>query len=366
MLIADITSYLESIAPLSLQEDYDNAGLITGDTSWQCSGILCTLDVTEAVIAEAAEKKCNLIVAHHPLIFRGLKKINGRNAVERAVISAIKKDIAVYAAHTNLDNVIDGVNGRIADTIGLRDRMVLDPKPAILKKLYTFVPVAHMDNVRNALFAAGAGHIGNYSECSFVHPGTGTFKPEAGTNPFSGTQGVRQNEDEIKLEVVLPAYNERRVIKALIGSHPYEEVAYDLVDLTNTHAGTGSGLIGTIEPLTAKEFLILLKEKFGLQLVRHTPLADRPVERVAVCGGAGSFLISKALAAGANAYVTADIKYHEFFGAEGQMLLCDIGHYESEQFTTDLVAELLEEKFPTFAVLKSEVATNPVSYFTGS
>lgn len=365
MLIKDITSYLESIAPLSLQEDYDNAGLIAGNPSWECTGILCTLDVTEEVIEEAINKKCNCIVAHHPLIFRGLKKINGRNAVERAVIMAIKNDIAIYASHTNIDNVIHGVNGKIADKIGLKNRTVLDPKPAVLKKLFTFVPVAHLDIVRNALFAAGAGHVGNYSECSFIHTGTGTFKPGEGTNPFSGTQGVRQNEEEIKLEVILPAYNERQVIKALVESHPYEEVAYDLIDLANTHQGTGAGLAGTIEEMGETDFLQLLKERFSLQLVRHTPLTGRRIKKVAVCGGAGSFLISKALSANVDAYVTGDVKYHEFFGAEGQMLLCDIGHYESEQFTTDLFIEILERKFPTFAVLESRIVTNPVNYFTG-
>jgi dinuclear metal center YbgI/SA1388 family protein len=365
MQIKEITAYLESIAPLSLQEDYDNAGLLTGDPSWECTGILCTLDVTEDVIEEAVNSNCNCIVAHHPLIFRGLKKINGRNAVERALIAAIKKDIAIYASHTNIDNVIHGVNGRIADKIGLTNRSVLNPKPAVLKKLYTFVPVAHLDKVRDALFEAGAGHIGNYSECSFIQPGTGTFKPEAGTNPFSGEQGKRQNEEEIKLEVILPAYNEGQVLKALVESHPYEEVAYDVVDLANTHQGTGAGVIGTIAGITEQEFLVLLKDRFNLQLIRHTPFTGRQIRKVAICGGAGSFLISRALASGADAYVTGDIKYHEFFGAEGMMLLCDIGHYESEQFTTDLFIEILEQKFPTFAVLKSRVVTNPVSYFTG-
>jgi dinuclear metal center YbgI/SA1388 family protein len=365
MKIYDLTSFIETVAPLSLQEDYDNAGLITGDPSWECSGVLCTLDVTEDVIDEAVRKKCNCIVAHHPLIFRGLKKITGYNQVERTVIAAIKNNIAVYAAHTNLDNVIDGVNGKIADKLGLRNRKVLEPKVPLLQKLYTFVPEPHLQKVRDALFAAGAGDISQYSECSFTQPGTGTFKPGEGTDPYSGTIGIRQEEQETKLEVILPAYNKSRVLRALFESHPYEEVAYDLVNLVNEHQGTGSGLTGEIEPVTEQEFLMMLNTSFNPFCIRHTPLTGNLIKRVAVCGGAGSFLIAKALSSGVDAYVTGDIKYHEFFGAEGRMLLCDIGHFESEQFTVDLFIELLVRKFPTFAVLKSEVRTNPVHYFTG-
>lgn len=365
MKISDLTSYIQNIAPLVLQEDYDNAGLLVGNPSWECTGALCTLDVTEEVIAEALQKKCNCIVAHHPLIFRGLKRINGATQIEKTVIAAIKNDIAVFAAHTNLDNIISGVNGKIADKIGLKNRRVLEPKPSVLQKLFTFVPVADLDKVRDALFAAGAGDISNYSECSFISPGTGTFKPGATTNPFSGTIGVRQNEEETKLEVILPRYKSRAVLQALFDVHPYEEVAYDLVNLENDHAGTGAGIIGEIEPLSEEQFLTMLNAQFDTGAIRHTAPTGKRIKKVAVCGGAGSFLISKALTLGADAYVTGDVKYHEFFGAEGRMLLCDIGHYESEQFTTDLFVELLAKKFPTFAVLKSEVRTNPVHYFTG-
>ena len=365
MKISDLTSYLQTVAPLSLQEDYDNAGLLIGDPSWECSGVLCTLDVTEEVIKEALQKKCNCIVAHHPLIFRGLKRITGNSQVERTVIAAIKNDVAVFAAHTNLDNVINGVNGKIADKLGLKNRKVIEPKSSTLLKLFTFVPAEHLDKVRNALFEAGGGDISNYSECSFSHPGTGTFKPGDGAAPFSGTIGTRQNENEIKLEVILPAYKKNALLQALFRAHPYEEVAYDLVSLENDHTGTGSGLIGDIGPIDGEEFLTLLSTSFNNGSIRHTPLTGKKITKVAVCGGAGSFLISKALNAGADAFVTGDVKYHEFFGAEGRMLLCDIGHYESEQFTTDLFIELLEKKFPTFAVLKSEVRTNPVHYFTG-
>ena len=365
MKISDLTSYIQNIAPLSLQEDYDNAGLILGDPSWECTGILCTLDVTEEVVEEAIRKKCNCIVAHHPLIFRGLKKITGDTQVEKTVIAAIRNNIAVYAAHTNLDNIINGVNGKIADKLGLRNRRVIDHKTSVLQKLFTVVPAAGLDKVRDALFAAGAGDISSYTECSFTHPGMGTFKPGEGTDPYSGVVGVRQNEAEIKLEVILPAYKRNAVLQALFRAHPYEEVAYDLVNLANNHDATGSGIIGDVDPVSEEEFLTILNRTFNNGAIRHSPYTGKKVARIAVCGGAGSFLIPKALSLGADAYVTGDVKYHEFFGAEARMLLCDIGHYESEQFTTDLFIELLEQKFPTFAVLKSEIRTNPVHYFTG-
>ena len=364
MKIADVLACLETVAPFSYQENYDNAGLLTGDVNWQCTGILCTLDATEEVIREAVAKKCNLIVAHHPIIFSGLKKINGKNYVERAVILAIKNDIAILASHTNLDNVIDGVNGRMANQLGLTNRSILAPRSNTLKKLFTFVPADHIEVVRKAIFEAGAGDIGNYNECSFSVEGMGTFKGNESTNPFVGEPGKRHYEQELKLEVVFPAQIQSSVLNALKAAHPYEEVAFDVIDLANSHPMTGSGLVGQLpEPMEERAFLELLKNQFGLQLVRHTRFLERPVAKVALCGGAGSFLISKALTQNADVYVTADMKYHEFFDADGRMMICDIGHYESEQFTTDLLADILHKKFPTFAVLKSEVQTNPVHYY---
>lgn len=364
MKIADITRYLESIAPPALQESYDNCGLLTGNPDTACTGVLVTLDATEAVVAEAKQKGCNLIVAHHPIIFSGLKKINGKNYVERTVIAAIKNDIAIYAIHTSLDNMASGVNGRIADTLGLVSRNILFPKEQPLRKLYTFVPLAQAEAVRNALFAAGGGHIGQYAECSFSVTGTGTFKAGQGANPIVGTIGARHEETELKLELVFPAWLQQPLVAALLEAHPYEEVAYDIVSLSQAAVGIGSGLTGQLpEPLEPEAFLALLKDRFGARVIRHTALPQKQVQQVAVCGGAGSFLISKALAAGADAFVTADLKYHEFFDAENRLLLCDIGHYESEQFTTDLLAELLQQKFITFAVLKSDQITNPVYYY---
>jgi dinuclear metal center YbgI/SA1388 family protein len=364
MKIADIIALLESIAPPSLQESYDNAGLLTGNAGWVCTGALCTLDATEEVVLEAMQRGCNLVVAHHPIIFGGLKKITGRNYVEKTIITAIKNDIAIYAIHTNLDNVIDGVNGMMADKLGLKNRKILSPKEGMLKKLFTFVPVEQVEQVRAALFEAGAGDIGNYNECSFGVEGTGTFKGGEGTNPFVGQPGERHYEKEQKIEVIFPAYLQTALIRALRTAHPYEEVAYDVVDLANTHPGIGSGLVGELpQAMPEAAFLKHLKQAFDLPLIRHTALRGKPVKKVALCGGAGSFLVSKALGVGADVYITGDMKYHEFFDANGRLIIADIGHFESEQFTIDLLAGVLQEKFPTFAVLKTALKTNPVHYF---
>ena len=364
MKIQDITSFLETVAPLSLQESYDNAGLICGNAGWNCTGIITTLDATEAVVNEAIEKKCNLIVAHHPIIFGGLKKITGRNYVERTIILAIKNDIAIYAIHTNLDNILDGVNGKMADMLGLINRSVLQPKQGLLKKLFCFVPVDHAAALREAMFAAGAGQISHYSECSFNSTGTGTFKPGAGTNPFVGTIGEQHQESEMKIEMIFPAWLQSAICSAMIAAHPYEEVAYDIISLENKAGDTGSGLLGELpEPIPEQAFLELLKNRFGLSVVRHTPLLGEPVKKLAICGGAGSFLIGAASASGADFFVSADLKYHEFFDADGRLVIADIGHYESEQYSTDLLFDILRKKFPTFAVLKTGVKTNPVHYF---
>lgn len=366
MLVKDIITHLEATAPLPLQESYDNAGLLTGSPDWECTGILCSLDATEAVIGEAISRGCNLVVAHHPIIFSGLKKITGKNYVEKTVITAIKHDIAIYAIHTNLDNILAGVNNRIADRLGLINREILLPKTGQLMKLYTFVPHAQADQVRDALFKAGAGHIGEYSEASFNVNGTGTFKGSDKTSPFSGNPGLRQLEPETKIETIFPAYLQKQVVGALLEAHPYEEVAYDLISLSNDFQAVGSGMTGELpEAMDETGFLYMLKTSFELSVIRHTPLLGKKIRKVAICGGSGSFLTSKAISSGADIYVTADIKYHEFFDANSRILLADIGHWESEQFTTGLLIEILQAKFPTFAVLKSEVKTNPVNYFIG-
>ena len=366
MNINNIIQVLEQLAPPALQESYDNAGLITGSPSWECSGIICTLDATEAVVLEAKEKGCNLVVAHHPIVFGGIKKLNGKNYVEKAVIAAIKNDIAIYAIHTNLDNVIHGVNNRIADKLGLFNRKILAPKAGLLMKLYSFVPHAQAEQLRNALFAAGAGDIGQYSHCSFSAEGTGSFQAGEGTNPYIGAIGKTHFEPETKIEVIFPAWLQQQVLAALFEAHPYEEVAYDLVSLSNDYQDVGSGLIGELpEAMDEPFFLQMLKTSFDLKIIRHTPFLGKKIKKVALCGGSGSFLTGKAVSKGADIYISADFKYHEFFDANDQILIADIGHWESEQYTTDLLIDVLQAKFPTFAVLKSGVKTNVVNYFTG-
>lgn len=364
MTISEIIDHLEMLAPPAYQEHYDNAGLLAGNPGWVCNGVLVALDATEEVVLEAKARGCNMVVAHHPIIFTGLKKITGRNYVERTVIAAIKNDIALFAVHTNLDNVGDkGVNGRIADKLGLVDRKVLAPRGSTLCKLYCFVPVGHLEAVRGAVFAAGAGFIGGYSECSFSVEGMGTFKAGEGAQPFVGQIGRRHEEKEARLEVIFPAHLSGQVVAAMTAAHPYEEVAYDLVPLANRQEGTGAGLVGELaSPMEEEELLGRICALFQVPVVRHTRLTGRPVKRVAVCGGSGSGLISNALSVGAHFYITADVKYHEFFDANDRLVIADIGHFESEQYTVDLLIDVLREKFSNFAVLKSDIRTNPVHY----
>ncbi|MEP7229377.1 MAG: Nif3-like dinuclear metal center hexameric protein [Ginsengibacter sp.] len=363
MKISVVIECLENFAPLSLQEDYDNAGLIVGNKQDECTGIITALDVTEKVVQEAVSKKCNLIVAHHPIIFKGLKRLNGANYVERTVISAIKNNIAVYAIHTNLDNVIAGVNKQIAEKLGLQNLQVLEPKEKILKKMVTFSPKGNADAVRNALFKSG-GKLGNYSECSFNTEGVGTFKAEPGAHPYIGDIRKRHEENETRIEVIFPAHLQKQIVASLKAAHPYEEVAYDIYPLDTNLTDFGSGLFGDLpKPLSEKKLLLVLKTAFKLQTIRHSPFLKNKISRIAVCGGAGSFLISQAKASGAQAFITSDIKYHEFFDADSEILMADIGHFESEQYTIALLADILTEKFPNFAVLKTKINTNPVNYY---
>lgn len=360
--IGDITRYLETIAPTSLQESYDNAGLLTGSATWQCTGALITLDSTEAVIDEAIAAGCNLVIAHHPIIFSGLKKLNGKNYIERTIIKAIKNDIAIYAIHTNLDNVSRGVNQKIAELIGLTNTQILSPKKGLLRKLVFFCPVDKTEAVRNAIFEAGAGQIGNYSSCSFNVQGKGTFLGNTDTNPYVGEQGKLHTEDEVRVETIFPAYLEDKVITALIAVHPYEEVAYDIY-LPDNAANIGSGMVGNLEnPVNELDFLKQLKQIFNCGVVKYTQLLNKPVKKVAVCGGSGRFLLNDAIRAGADVFVTSDFKYHDYFDADSRIVVADIGHYESEQFTKQLLHALLIKNFTTFAVRVSKTGTNPVNY----
>lgn len=363
MQIKDLANCIETFAPLSLQEDYDNAGLLIGNPGNKVNRALICIDVTESILDEAISHECDMIIAHHPLIFRGITKLNGRNATERIVENCIRKGIAVYAAHTNLDNTANGVNAMLSQKIGLINSKVLRPGNGILRKLVTFCPTDHAETVRQALFNAGAGHIGNYDNCSFNSQGSGSFRALENANPFAGSVNEFHFEDEIRIETIFPSYSQSAVIRALLSSHPYEEVAYDIYKLENDFNGSGSGMIGELtEPENEKDFLLRIKELIGGSIIRHTPLAGKQIKKVALCGGSGSFLIRDAISAGADIFLTGDIKYHDFFMAEGQILIADIGHYESEQFTKELLFTLLTEKFPNFAVLISKTLTNPIIY----
>ncbi len=364
MTVREITSYLESLAPLSLQESYDNCGLITGSPQDEVTGVLVSLDCTEEVVDEAVRLGLSMIVSHHPIVFRGLKKFNGKNYVERTVINAIRNNIAIYAIHTNFDNYLHGVNAEIGERLGLKDLRILAPKSEILSKLVCYVPHNYSERVLDEMFSAGAGKIGNYGECSFQMEGTGTFYPMEGANPAEGEVGKRSEVSEKRVEVLVDAHRGPQVIAAMKAAHPYEEVAYELYPLLNENQTVGSGMIGRLEESVSElDFLAFVKETFHCGSIRHTHLLGRPVETVAFCGGAGSFLLSQAKRQGADVFITGDFKYHEFFDAENQIVIADIGHFESEQFTSQRLAGLLTKKFPKFAVRLTEVVTNPINYF---
>ncbi|HAN17934.1 MAG: Nif3-like dinuclear metal center hexameric protein [Bacteroidetes bacterium GWC2_33_15] len=363
MKIKEVISYLESFAPLSLQEDYDNSGLIIGNPDAELTGILITIDSIEEVVQEAIDKNLNLIISHHPVIFSGLKKINGKNYIEKTVLKAIKNDIAIYAAHTNLDSVSGGVNSKIAQKLNLKNTRILSNSLNQLIKLVYFVPVQQAEETRKAVFEAGAGHIGNYDMCSFNVEGKGTFKARENTNPFVGKKGEIHTENEIRVEVILPKQIKNNVIQALISAHPYEEVAYDLYALENEYTGSGIGIIGELEnEMNELDFLNQLKSLFNAKCIRYTGLLDKPIKKAALCGGSGSFLLNRAIAEKADVFISADFKYHQFFDANNKILIADIGHFESEQFTKELIYELLIKKFPKFAVHLSEINSNPINY----
>ncbi|RZJ68953.1 MAG: Nif3-like dinuclear metal center hexameric protein [Flavobacterium sp.] len=364
MKLALITNYLESLAPLNYQEDYDNSGLIVGNPNDEVTSAFVALDCTEPIVDEAIAKGCNLIITHHPIVFKGLKRFNGKTYVERVVQKAIKHNIALYAIHTNLDHVAHGVSGEICKRLGLENAKVLSPKGDILKKLVTFCPLANADEVRGALFGAGAGNIGHYSDCSFNAEGTGTFKAGAGTNPFVGQVGNLHREAEVRIETIFKVQDERKVLLALLEHHPYEEVAYDIYSLANKLDNVGAGMVGWLpQEMDGEAFLRHVKNTMHAKVIRHTDLLPKRIKKVAVCGGSGSFLLKQAIAAGADAFITADFKYHEFFDAENKLMICDIGHYESEQFTSNLLIDNIQEKFPNFAIRLTEHNTNPINYF---
>lgn len=363
MTIKQITDLVEDIAPLPYAEDFDNVGLLVGDAYQECSGVLVTLDTLEEVVDEAIEKNCNLILSFHPIIFSGLKKITGKSYVERVVLKAIRNDIAIYSIHTALDNSFRGVNAKMCEVLGLENVQVLIPQKDTVKKLTTFVPTEHADNLRQALFNAGAGAIGNYSHCSFNLEGKGTFMGGEDSDPQYGVKGELHEEKEVQIGVTFPRHAESAVLKTLFSTHPYEEVAYEVITLENKNQHIGIGMTGEFrKEMEEKEFLALVKSVFKTGCVRHSAISDKKIKKVAVLGGSGAFGIGNAMASGADAYVTGDLKYHDFFRAEGRILLADPGHYETEQFTKNLLVEHLRKKIPNFAIVLSVCNTNPVKY----
>jgi len=362
-IIEDIVCYLEKIVPLAYQEDYDNAGLVVGELATPVTGILICLDITESVLKEAKVKNCNLIIAHHPIIFRSISKLTSESYVGRCITQAIKQDIALYGLHTNLDNLAHGVNEQIAQTLCLNDLTVLLPKTGTLRQLTTFVPYSSIDLVLQALHAAGAGHLGDYTHCSFATKGTGSFRPTLAAHPYIGTVDQPEKVEEGRIEVTFPAHLEIPVLQALRATHPYEEVVYYVHKLSNTDPKVGAGMVGELSSaLSSQTFLAYLKAKMQLAYIRHTMLIDRPIKRIAVCGGSGSFLIEQAILKYADVLVTSDVKYHDFFKADGQIIIADIGHYESEVGVKELIYTLLSKKFTNIALLKCETVTNPIYY----
>ena len=363
MIIKEVTNYIEELAPLNYAEEFDNVGLLVGTYNTIVSGILVTLDTLEETVEEAIANNCNLIVSFHPIIFGGLKKLNGNSYVERVVLKAIKNDIAIYATHTALDNSKNGVSAKICDVLGLQNTKILIPKKGIIKKLTTYVPVKNADALRNSLFSANAGNIGNYENCSFNIEGQGTFKGNKNSNPVLGEKGKQHREKEIKISIVFESKNETSILNALQENHPYEEIAYEIVTTENVHQNIGMGMMGELSSeMNEKDFLLFVKNTMKTDCIRHSAFINKKIKKVAVLGGSGSFAISNAKKAGADAYLSADFKYHEFFKAENTILLADIGHYESEQFTKNLLVDYLTKKISNFAVILSEKSTNPIYY----
>ena len=364
MTIQKVITEIEKHIAISQAEDFDNVGLLCGLPERNVSGILVCHDALENIVEEAIHRNCNLIVCFHPIIFSGLKSLTGKNYVERAVLKAIENKVAIYAIHTAFDNDFHGVNAGICNLLGLKNLKILQPKKDNLKQLNVYVPNDHSENVKEALFSAGAGNIGFYDECSFKIEGKGTFRPIEGSSPFSGEQNIRENADEAMISVIFESFKQNQIVAAMKAAHPYEEVAHQIYQLENDNQYSGLGMYGEFETeVDENYFLNLVKEKFNLNIIKHSDLNNKKIRRVGVLGGSGASGIKAALSKKCDAYLTGDLKYHDYFLAESKMLICDIGHYESEQLVSQQLFEILSQKFSTFAVLKSSEKTNPVNYF---
>lgn len=364
MTIKEVISIIENQIAIPQAEDFDNVGLLCGVPDRNVSGVLFCHDALENVIDEAIVKNCNLVVCFHPIIFSGLKSITGKNYVERAVLKAIENKVAIYAIHTAFDNDYFGVNAGICKQLGLKNLKILQPKKNNLKQLSVYVPNDHSEQLKEAFFSAGAGNIGFYDECSFKIEGNGTFRPIEGSNPFSGQQNVRENADESMISVIFESYKQNQIIAAMKEAHPYEEVAHQIYSLDNENQYSGLGMYGEFdEEMDEKDFLKFIKDQFNVEVIKHSDFTEKKIKRVGVLGGSGASGIKSALSKKCDAYITGDLKYHDYFMAESKMLICDVGHYESEQWVTQQLFEILSQKISTFAILKSSEKTNPVNYF---
>ena len=366
MKLIEIIEYLESIAPLSYQENYDNSGLLVGDENMKIKSVLTCLDCTEEVIEEAIKKQCNLIISHHPIIFNDIKKITHSTYNERVVLKAIKNDVAIYAIHTNLDNIEGGVSFILANKLGLLNPKILKQKENTITQLITYCPEKHIKKLESALFSVGAGKVGSkYDQCSFISQGLGGFRPLDKANPYVGSKNERFSQNEDRLELVFPSYLEKNIIKTLFDAHPYEEVAYELIRLGNKDKTIGSGVIGDLKSeMDIISFFKLLKKNMPFKFLKHTKLPNQAkVKKIAFCGGSGVFLLHEAIAQKADIYITSDFKYHDFFEVDKKIIAVDIGHYESEQFVPNLISEILKKKFPKLAVILTQINTNPISYY---
>ncbi len=358
--IGDLSSALESVAPSLYAESYDNVGLLVGRSEWKCEKVLVALDITEAVVQEAIEKGVQAIVAHHPVIFGGIQRLTGEDTAQRAIELAIKHSIALLACHTNLDAIEGGVSYRMAQAISLVNVRTLQPRSGLLWNLIVYVPAESAETLLEALWEAGAGKMGAYDECAFRSHGLGSFRPKEGAHPHNGVIGERAFADEIRLELLVPEGARKKVHQCMMEHHPYEEIAHSWLKHDGVHHSVGFGAIGQWDACDWPEAVRRIKTAFGVASFRHTMPIASDYRTVAVCGGAGADLLAQAKSQQAELFITSDITYHRYFGADDRLVFIDIGHWESEQHAMELLIDIVREKFPNFAVLKSETNTNPM------
>ena len=363
MIVKEVINYLDEFSPFCYAEEFDNVGLIIGDYTQKVNGILVTLDSTESVIDEAIKSKCNLIISFHPIIFNDIKSITTNTYVERVIHKSIKNNISIIAIHTSLDNSIKGVNSAICKKLDIKNYKILIPKERTIKKLTTYIPSENVAKLKSEIFKIGGGSLGKYDNCSFSYKGLGSFKGNKKSNPKIGNKLTYTEIEEVCVNITFLKHLEKEVVKALKENHPYEEIAYEINTLENSNQNIGMGMIGELaSSMDENKFLSFLKKKMKSKLIKHSKKIGKKIAKIAVLGGSGSFAIENAINSGADAFVTSDLKYHDYFKAENKILLVDIGHYESEQYTKNLIFNFLTKKIPNFAIVLSKTNTNPIMY----